>query len=59
VIRCPLRNAFAAEGSYIDTDARRPFHGVGMANDPYLALLIVIAIISTLWEFFVKVPRNL
>jgi hypothetical protein len=31
---------------------------VGLANDPYLALLIAIAIVSNLWDFVVQVPRN-
>ena len=43
---------------YIDPDRSRPSCDVGLANDPYLALLIAIAIVSNLWDFVVQVPRN-
>ena len=43
---------------YIDPDRSQPSCYVGLANDPYLALLIAIAIVSNLWDFVVQVPRN-
>jgi hypothetical protein len=31
---------------------------VALAHDPYLALLIAMAIVSNLWDVVVQAPRN-
>jgi hypothetical protein len=41
---------------YIDSQRWRPLYDVPLAHDPYLALLIAMAIISNLWDVVVQVP---
>jgi hypothetical protein len=52
------RHVVAFARPYIDSRRCRPLYDVPLAHDPFLALLIAMAIVSNLWDVVVQVPRN-